>query len=99
MAAPSSLLPRHGGRNRELVPGSWSLVRERAQTTGPNAGGWYSKHLGVCRRAELPGRSVKGKAVYLPAHNTALRSRVDSRALVNIDEKNKDDGGRHFGAK
>ena len=96
VATPRSLLPRHGGRNWELVSGSWSLVREPLD---PNAGGWYSKHFCVCRRAELPGRSVKGKAVYLPAHNTALRSRVDSRALVNIDETDKDDGGRHFGAK
>ena len=32
-------------RNRELIP----------------AEEWYSKHSGVCRRAELPGRSVKVK--------------------------------------
>ena len=29
-------------RNRELVPDSWSLVRERALTTGLCAVGWYS---------------------------------------------------------
>ena len=48
-------------RNRELVPDNWSLVRERALTTGLCLEGWYSEHSGVCRRAELPGRSVKGK--------------------------------------
>ena len=48
-------------RNRELVPKSWSLVRERALTTGLCSEGWYSKHSVVCRRAELPGRSVKMK--------------------------------------
>ena len=30
-------------------------------TTGLSADGWYSKRSGVCRRAELPGRSVKVK--------------------------------------
>ena len=48
-------------RNRELVPDNWSLVRERALTTGLCSEGWYSEHSGVCRRAELPGRSVKKK--------------------------------------
>ena len=48
-------------RNRELVPDNWSLVRERALTTGLCSEGWYSEHSGVCRRAELPGRSVKVK--------------------------------------
>ena len=43
-------------RNRELLPGNWSLVRERALTIGLCSEGWYSEHSGVCRRAELPGR-------------------------------------------
>ena len=45
--------------NRKLVPDSWSLVTERALTTGLCVEGWYSEHSGVCRRVELPGRSVK----------------------------------------
>ena len=52
---------RMTGRNRELVPDNWSQVRERALTTGLCSEGWYSEHSGVCRRAELPGRSVKVK--------------------------------------
>ena len=46
-------------RNRGLVPDNWSLVRERALTTGLCSEGWYSEHSGVCRRAELPAGSVK----------------------------------------
>ena len=45
-------------RNRELVPDNWSLVRERVLTSGLCLEGWHSEHAGVCRRAELPGRSV-----------------------------------------
>ena len=41
-------------RNRELVPDNWSLVRERALTTGLCLEGWYSEHSGVCRRANVP---------------------------------------------
>ena len=48
-------------RNRELVPDNWSLVRERALTTGLCSEGWYSEHSGVCRRVEPPGGSVKVK--------------------------------------
>ena len=48
-------------RNWELVPGSWSLVRERALTPGLTVEGWYSECSGVCRRAKLLGRSVKVK--------------------------------------
>ena len=48
-------------RNRELIPDNWSLVREKALTTGLCLEGWYSEHSGVCRRAELPGESVKVK--------------------------------------
>ena len=48
-------------RNRELVPDSWSLVGGRALTNGLCMEGWYSEHSGVCRRAEVPGRSVKGE--------------------------------------
>ena len=43
--------------SRELVPGSWSLVRERALTTRLCEKGWYSERSGVCRRTELLGRS------------------------------------------
>ena len=49
-------------RNRELVPNNWSLVKERVQTTGLCLEGRYSEHSGVCRRAELPGGSVKVKS-------------------------------------
>ena len=48
-------------RNKELVSDNWSLVRERVITTGLCSEGCYSEHPGVCRRAELPGRSVKVK--------------------------------------
>ena len=47
--------------NRELVADNWSLARERSLTTGLCSEGWYSEHSGVCRRAELPGGSVKVK--------------------------------------
>ena len=57
------LTGRMADRNRELVPGSWSLVRERALPTGLTVEGWYSEHSGVCRRAKLLGRSVKVKKV------------------------------------
>ena len=52
---------RMADRNRELVPDNWSLVREKALTTRLCSEAWYSEHLGVCRRAELPGRRVKVK--------------------------------------
>ena len=42
-------------RDSELVPDNWSLVKERALTTGLYSEGWYSEHSGVCRRAKLPG--------------------------------------------
>ena len=48
-------------RNRELVADSCSLARETELTSGLCSEGWYSEHSGVCRRAELPGRSVKVK--------------------------------------
>ena len=48
-------------RNRELVPDNWSLVRERALTTGLRSEGWYSEHSGVGRRTIAAGRSVKVK--------------------------------------
>ena len=54
------LTGRMADRSRELVPDNWSLVRERALTTGLCSEGWYSEDS-VCRRAELPGRSVKVK--------------------------------------
>ena len=48
-------------RNRKLLPDNWSLVRERALTTGLCRDGWYfdSEPSGACRRVELPGRCVK----------------------------------------
>ena len=52
---------RMADRNRELLPDSWNLVKERALTTGLCVEGWYCEHSGVCRRAELLGRSVKVK--------------------------------------
>ena len=52
---------RIADRNRELVQNNWSLVKERSLTTGLCSRGWYSEHLGVCGRAELPGRSLKAK--------------------------------------
>ena len=55
------LTGRMADRSRELVPDNWSLVRERALTTGLCSEGWYSEHSGVCRRAELPGGGVKVK--------------------------------------
>ena len=36
-------------RNRELVPGGWSLVRKRVLTAGLSVEWWYSEHTGVCR--------------------------------------------------
>ena len=51
------------GRNRQFVPGGWSLVRERVLTTGPSVEGRYSERSGVCRTVELLGRSVKVKMV------------------------------------
>ena len=52
---------RMADRNRELVLDNWSQVRERVLTTGLCSEGWYFEHSGVCRRAELLGRSVKVK--------------------------------------
>ena len=51
-------------RSGELVPCSWSLVRERALTTGLCVKEWYSEHSGICRGMELPRRSVQVKKVW-----------------------------------
>ena len=51
-------------RSRELVPCCWSLVIERALTTWLCAKEGYSEHSGVCRRTELPRRSVKVKKIW-----------------------------------
>ena len=53
--------------NRELVPDNcMSLVKEKsAVITGLCSERWHSKHSGVCRRAETPGRSVKVKKTRL----------------------------------
>ena len=53
-------------RNRESVEDNWSLLRERVLTTGLCSEGWYSEHSGVCRRAELPGRSVIWRICSVP---------------------------------
>ena len=42
------------GRNRQLVPDNWSLVRERALTTGLCSEGWYSERSGAA------GKECKG---------------------------------------
>ena len=52
---------RKADRSKEMVADKWSLVRERALTTGICSEGWCSEHSGVYRRAELPGRSLKMK--------------------------------------
>ena len=51
-------------RSGEFVPCCWSLVRERSLTTWLCAKGWYSENSGVCRRTELPRRSVKVKKIW-----------------------------------
>ena len=66
-------------RNRELVLDNWSLVTERVLTTGFCSEGWYSEHSGVCRRAELPGRSVK---VTAPSGFNKCVSVVEVRRLL-----------------
>ena len=43
-------------RNGELVPDNWSLVREKALTTGLRSEGWHSEHSGA-------GKECKGKEV------------------------------------
>ena len=70
-------------RNRELVPDNWSLVGERALTTGLCSEGWYSEHSGVCRRAELTGRSVKVKK-FLRVDGSLMRNdlKAKQRQLV-----------------
>ena len=48
-------------RNRELAPGSWSLVRERVLTSGLYSEGWYSEHSHVCRREDCREFECKGE--------------------------------------
>ena len=43
-------------RKREWVPDRWSLVRERALTTGLCAEGWYSEHS--VRKDGIPNTRV-----------------------------------------
>ena len=43
-----------------------------AATTGLPLQGWHAEHSDVCRRAELPGRSVKVKSFRLRKHQTAV---------------------------
>ena len=50
-------------RNWELVPGSRSLIRERALTTEQGTEGWCSEYSSVLRRGGLPGRSMKVQTV------------------------------------
>ena len=47
-------------KNRELVPDNWSLVRERALTTGLCSEGWYSKHSSV-KKSGAAGTECKGE--------------------------------------
>ena len=63
-------------RNKELVPDNVSLIRVRALTTGLCSEGRYSEHSGVCRRAKLPGRSVKVKKSYYKNQLTKIRRPV-----------------------
>ena len=51
-------------RNQDPVPESWKLVRELALTPGLCSERWYSEHSGTCRRAALPGRSIKVKKLW-----------------------------------
>ena len=51
-------------RNRELVLDNWSLVRERALTTGLCSERRYFEHAGACRRVSgAVGKECKGKEV------------------------------------
>ena len=51
-------------RNRELVPDNWSVVRERALTTGLCSERQYSEYAGICRRASgAVGKECKGEEV------------------------------------
>ena len=51
-------------RNRELVPGSWNVVRENALTTGHS--------LCVFRRVELLGKHVNVKKIWFNSHQWGL---------------------------
>ena len=49
-------------RDRGLVPDNWSLVRERALTTGLCSEGWYSEHSGICtRKSRAVGKECNGE--------------------------------------
>ena len=64
-----------------MVPGSWSLVRERALTTGLCSERWHCEHSGVIR-PHLPVRAVVLQWIaYLPAAtNLAMRPHRDTLA-------------------
>ena len=49
-------------RNRELVPGNWSLVKERALTTGPSAEGQYSE-LGCLQKSAAARKEGKDEGL------------------------------------
>ena len=51
-------------RSRELVPGSFRLVRERVLTTEVCAEWWYSEHWSVCGRMELSRWGEKVKTIW-----------------------------------
>ena len=57
----SAPVGKKGRKRKKIFFLNWSLVRERALTIGLCSEEWYSEHSGVCRRAELPGGSVKVK--------------------------------------
>ena len=59
--------------SRGFVLCCWRLVLERALTNWLCAKGWYSEHLGVCRRTELPRRSEKVKKVRKVARGRTIQ--------------------------
>ena len=50
-------------RDRQLVPGSWSLVREKTVAAGPRAEECYSKHSGTClmQKSGTSGKECKSE--------------------------------------
>ena len=72
-------------RNRELVPDNWSLVRERALTTGLCSEGWYSEHSGVCR-ITLPVQHGSVKDVRSVMHGTSPRQ-IPEHILMSLAKK------------
>ena len=46
--------------------------RQPGETKSAATTGWHAEHSDVCRRAELPGRSVKVNSFRLRKHQTAV---------------------------